>query len=175
MASKSARRARRKAIGASESTRNKGPSAPTPSQKRQELFPCIVCICKAEFRSDAWLANHRHENILSCEVCAVHLPPGVSLQDHWRQSGDRHPYCTTCDTGFEDGRSWRMHTRDCPLATGNPALALEEAGPGEIGNDLRADWYLSGLLEAFLKPRQIVRRIRGAIVSRRWLRGVQSV
>lgn len=35
----------------------------------------------------------------------MHLPPSMSLQDHWRVS-NQHPYCKMCDNAFRDSRMW---------------------------------------------------------------------
>ncbi|KAI0636413.1 hypothetical protein C8Q77DRAFT_500059 [Trametes polyzona] len=80
-------------------------------------------ICKQRFGSAAGLTTHSRENPVSCEICAIHLPQGMVLQEHWRMS-EQHPYCKMCDNAFKDTRSWTMHTWMCSLARDSPMLGV---------------------------------------------------
>lgn len=49
--------------------------------------------------------QHRLANPVSCDICAVHLPQWLTLQEHWRVS-NQHPYCELCDNAFKNQRAW---------------------------------------------------------------------
>ncbi|KAI8982851.1 hypothetical protein BD414DRAFT_491340 [Trametes punicea] len=77
----------------------------------------VACsICRQRFGSAAELAEHTTANALSCEVCGIHLPPGMKLEDHWRLS-NRHAFCDKCGRGFQDRKALIAHTADCSLTT----------------------------------------------------------
>lgn len=103
--------------------------------------------------------QHRLANLLSCEVCAVHLQPSMSLQDHWRVS-NLHPYCKMCDNAFRDHREWVavscsgdcttervlsiyvcvvQHTLTCSLARSTLA-------PGSVGGAVVSSSWTHGLV-----------------------------
>ncbi|KAH9848895.1 hypothetical protein C2E23DRAFT_738525 [Lenzites betulinus] len=72
-------------------------------------------ICRQRFGSTAELVEHRLANPVSCDICAVHLPQWLTLQEHWRVS-NQHPYCELCDNAFKNQRAWVAHTLTCSLA-----------------------------------------------------------
>ncbi|KAL7283775.1 hypothetical protein ACG7TL_003212 [Trametes sanguinea] len=78
------------------------------------------------------VSKHAIQNPLSCKICAEHIQPGMSLEDHWRQS-NKHPFCDRCERGFKDKRVFNAHTLLCALAVG-------ELVPGSVGNpDLKGE------------------------------------
>ncbi|RPD56926.1 hypothetical protein L227DRAFT_241861 [Lentinus tigrinus ALCF2SS1-6] len=48
----------------------------------------------------------------SCPICARHLLPGQSMQDHYRTS-TYHPHCTQCDTSFSKLQAFITHKPHC--------------------------------------------------------------
>ncbi|KAI0647542.1 hypothetical protein C8Q79DRAFT_1009623 [Trametes meyenii] len=133
----------------------------------------VACpVCRQRFRSVTDLDKHSAENALSCDVCKVHVPEGLTLEDHWRAS-NQHPYCMVCNKGFRDSRTWTRHAWVCSLAarkftrngtsedTGmgdHPEAHQEVAEWREGAANLKVgstnftkaetEWFLSGLKEA---------------------------
>nr|QIE48422.1 hypothetical protein [Trametes gibbosa]QIE48458.1 hypothetical protein [Trametes gibbosa] len=87
-------------------------------------------ICRQRFGSTVELAQHRLANPMSCDICAVHLPQGQTLQEHWHLS-NRHPYCKMCNNAFKNYPAWAAHTLNCSLARASLV-------PGAVGNPKEA-------------------------------------
>ncbi|KAI0371698.1 hypothetical protein BV20DRAFT_157883 [Pilatotrama ljubarskyi] len=86
----------------------------------------VAClVCRQKFSHAAELDLHLTEYPVSCDLCATHLPPPMTLQDHWNLS-IQHPFCKMCNSGFKDAKAWAAHTLECSLAT-RPLV------PGNIG------------------------------------------
>ncbi|KAI0332641.1 hypothetical protein GY45DRAFT_461738 [Cubamyces sp. BRFM 1775] len=88
-------------------------------------------ICKQTFTLPEY-QEHIAENPVSCASCSLHLPPGTSLEDHWRLSY-RHPDCERCHKGFKSKRALHTHFKDC-------AAAAAQAGPAAS----QTEWFSSG-------------------------------
>ncbi|KAI0707523.1 hypothetical protein C8T65DRAFT_216090 [Cerioporus squamosus] len=67
--------------------------------------------CRATFGTDGELQQHM-TRLPSCAICAKHLLPGQSLQEHYRTSL-YHPHCMRCDTGFVNHAASHAHQSHC--------------------------------------------------------------
>ncbi|KAI0780433.1 hypothetical protein BD413DRAFT_497078 [Trametes elegans] len=121
-------------------------------------------MCRLSFASAAELQQHL-EDTVTCEDCAVHLPPSVTLEDHWHVSR-QHPSCVLCNKSFRDAQAWALHALECSFSVRGQHgvdhqweyIVVEDASQKSLGINAGAGRAL----------REVERAVPGAVDRAQW-------